>query len=114
MGNKQTKYVEHRDLCKCRGSIATFRCGVFATHDMTTSNIREVLGYEVLTPYFRGCCGPLLENGKCGELYQYVACNKCITDNVYPYFTHLPNGWSTDPKCWIDYERPNVGKIKLP
>ena len=112
MGNKQEK-PDQREHCRCHGSIAKYRCSVFASYGIEM-NIKGVKGYEILTPYFRSSTGPFKENEQWGDIYQYVACEKCINNDVYPYFTYIAEGWEQNPKNFIEYERPNITKIKIP
>ena len=42
--------------------------------------------------------------------HQYVACDKCITDEIRGLMIHHPNGWKEHAKEHIHYEKIKLGR----
>ena len=110
-------YLSKRCPCKCDStSIATYRCRMAIRKDfpyspkMLDSTIDDDESYNDIQKYifkelkkyheyhFSQC-----HNG----ITTWIACKKCITLNVIPFFTFHPNGWlyvETNKRTIYDYE----------
>jgi hypothetical protein len=88
----------------CCGGLATYRCQHVGRTWGMKGRIKE------LEPHLRSTS----TDDRGLLLYQYVSCNSCISDKVYGYFTHHPEGWKCNIKMFIDYEplkEKNIQKI---
>ena len=106
MGNS---FVGNREpvICRCNHS-ATYRC----RYNGQTHGFGNVPGHPLLKPYWGGDS----YGGPGNQHSNFIACDKCITDEVILYFTHIPNGWNENIKYSEQYEDIKLGweKTKLP
>jgi hypothetical protein len=75
--------------------LATYRCQ-YETDQFITD--RGVPGHPLLDPYWRSSS---FGGDTC---IQFVACERCITEEANIYFTHHPEGWKCHYMVKTDYE----------
>jgi len=66
--------------------------------DLSGQKIEFVYACVLLLPYF-------VDNQS--DLVRWIACEKCIKDEVRHYFTRIPQGWKEEEGVWLEYEEMN-------
>lgn len=99
MGNSLMRDEEGYVMqCRC-GKLATYRC----EYEGRLVTYNDIPGHPLLKQYW---------HSSCGDDTQFIACDNCIREETIGYFTHLPNGWSEQPKYHINYEPINLDWVK--
>jgi len=103
----------HHVYCRCR-QPATYRCELqipdpqYYFGEQNPERIRknnpnlEAEKLQVLVD-LRNYVSSITSRGV-DSVIHWKACDKCITDQIKPYFTHIPGGWDEQHKYHINYE----------
>lgn len=88
------------ETCRCMDNqgelvVATYRCEYITNEYLDNEAPRA---YPQLRKYWRSTSGSL------GQCYQYIGCEKCMTEDMKPLFTYHSNGWKSHCKVHTDYE----------
>lgn len=85
-------------LCDTCDLKATYRCKI------KCKELSDIYKYPDLTDYWFPQTRMIKEN----YIVAYVACDKCISENVKNVFTYKPEGWYESICMEDDYEDANM------
>jgi len=77
-----------------KDAMATYRCRLYL------EGMEQLYSYPKLLRFWKP---PFMVKG-CLYHISYLACDRCITEDVKPFFTHYPDGWIEKSNEEVMYE----------